>query len=178
MRAAALIALLLAGCTGGPGATLVPATGAPAQVVTAAPTARPTLQPTASPSATPVPNTVYTADDEEIAKLIVAGADEAIPQLKLLRTMDPDARTDLFQPLSVWITSQKAGIEGFTPSSCTSAAVAAFIDGMDQYDKMREKFLAWRDWGAHRDPFPPGAPGQAVATFEAAVVELEAHCPA
>jgi hypothetical protein len=173
MRAAALLALLLAGCAGGPGAT------PPVATVPATPTAgTPTPQPTAPPTATPVPNTVYTPDDEEIAKLIRAGTDEAIPQLKLLNDADPDKLEDLFLPLLVWITSQKEGVETYKPSSCTTAAVALFIEGMDRYDDIREKFLAWRDWGAHGNAFPVGAPGQAVATFEEALVELEAHCPA
>lgn len=175
MRAAALVALLLAGCAGAPGVTPSPATPAAPATPTAGMS---TTQPTAPPTATPVPNTVYTADDEEIAKLIRAGADEAIPQLKLLNDMDPGQLEDRFLPLGVWITSQKAGVEAYTPSSCTTAAVALFIKGMDRYDDMRKRFLAWRDWGAHGHAFAVGAPGQAVATFEEALVELEAHCPA
>jgi hypothetical protein len=125
-----------------------------------------------------VPNTVYTADDEEIAELIRAGADEAIPQLELLRDMDVDELTDLFLPLHDWITSQKAGVEAYAPSSCTTTAVGLFIKGMDRYDDIREKFLAWREWGAVGHAYPIGGPGQAVATFAEALVELEAHCPA
>jgi hypothetical protein len=187
MRAAALVALLLAGCAGGPGATPSPATpAATAAPTTAAVTAAPatptasasTTEVTAPPTATPVTNTVYTADDEEIAKLIKAGAAEAIPQLKLLNDMGPDKLTDLFVPLGVWITSQKAGVQAYTPSSCTTAALALFIEGMDRYDDMRKKFLAWRDWGAHGHAFPAGSPREAHATFGEALVELEAHCPA
>ncbi len=122
--------------------------------------------------------TVYTADDEEIAKLIRAGADEAIPQLKLLNDMDPQKMEDLFLPLLEWITSQRAGVEAYTPSGCTAPALALFNKGMDQYDAIREQFIAWRDWGAQRHAFPVAAPGQAVKTFEEALVELEAHCSA
>jgi hypothetical protein len=174
MRAAALVALLLAGCVAGPGAAPSPAT--PATAAPATPTSDATS--TTQPTATPVPATVYTADDEEIAKLIRAGADEAIPQLKLLNDMDPGKQEDLFLPLLLWITSQKAGVEAYTPSSCTTAAVALFIKGMDGYDNIRKQFLAWRDWGAHGHAFPVAAPGQAVKTFDEALVELEAHCPA
>lgn len=179
MRAAALVALLLAGCTGVPGATPSPATPG-ATAAPAAPTAAGTAtrQPTAPPTATPELATVYTADDEEIAKLIRAGADEAIPQLKGLRAMDPSKLEGLFLPLLVWITGQKAGVAAYTPSSCTAAAAALFIDGLDQYDAIRKQFLAWRDWGASGHAFPVAAPGQAVVTFEEALVELEAHCPA
>ena len=53
-----------------------------------------------------------------------------------------------------------------------------FLEGMEQYDSMRKRFLAWRDWGAHNDPFSAAAPGQAIQTFEDALVELEAHCSA
>lgn len=177
MRAAALLALVLAGCTAGPGATAAPAP--PATAAPATPTAvAPTPEPTLPPSPTPVANTVYTAEDEEIAKLIRAGADEAIPQLKLLRNMDPAERTELFLPLLGWITSQKAGVEAYTSSNCTTAAVELFIEGMDRYDDMRAKFLEWRDWGAHREPFAIGAPSQAVETFEESLAELETNCPA
>ena len=175
MRAAALVALLLAGCTATPGATPSPATPA----ASATPSARTsTPEPTAPPSATVVTSTIYTADDEEIAKLIRAGADEAIPQLKLLNDMDPGKLEDLFLPLHVWLTGQKTGIEAYMPSSCTTAAVALFTKGIDRYDDIRKRFLAWRDWGAHGHSFPVAAPGQAVLTFEEALVELEAHCPA
>lgn len=178
MRAAALVALLLAGCAGAPGVTPSPAPPV-ASAASATPTASmSTMQPTAPPTATPVADTVYTADDEQIATLIRAGADEAISQLKLLNDMDPGQLEDQFLPLGVWITSQTAGVEAYTPSSCTTAAVALFIKGMDQYDAIREQFLAWRDWGAHGHAFPVGAPRQAVETFEEALVELEAHCPA
>jgi len=173
MRAVILAALLLAGCTAGTGVMPVPT--APAA---SAPPATPTAQPTATPSATPVANTVYTADDQAIATLIMAGADEAITQLKLLNDMDPDQLEDQFLPLGTWITSQKAGLAAYTPSNCTTAAVALFIEGIDRYDAIREQFLAWRDWGAHGHAFPVGAPRQTVEIFEEALVELEAHCPA
>ena len=107
MRVAALVALLLAGCTTTPGVPSSSATPA----ATAAPTASPsTPEPTASPSASPVVSTVYTADDEEIAKLIRAGAAEAIPDLKGLNEMDPSKLEGQFLPLGEWLTSQRAGL--------------------------------------------------------------------
>ncbi len=178
MRAAALAVLLLAGCTGGSTATSSPAvpaaTAAPATPTDSAATALPT----ASPATTPTPNTVYTAGDEEVAKLIKEGADEAIPQLLLLNDSDASKQAELFVPLGVWINGQKAGVQAYTPSSCTVAAAALFIEGMDLYDAIRKKFLAWRDWGGAGYAFSPAAPGQAVRTFEEALDELEAHCPA
>ncbi len=180
MRAAALAALLLAGCVGGPGATPPPATPAApsATAALATPTAAPPTTPPTVPPLTPVPATAYSADDEEIAKLIRAGAEEAIPQLKLLNGMDPSKLEGLFLPLDVWITSQRAGVEAYTPTSCTAAALERFNEGLDGYDAIRKQFLAWRDWGAQGHAFPVAAPGQAVLAFEAALVELEAHCPA
>jgi hypothetical protein len=119
----------------------------------------------------------YTAEDLEIARVIRAGADEAIPQLERIRDMDPSKLEDLFLPLGTWITSQMADIEAFTPSSCTAAAVAAFVDGIEYYDDLRKTFLGWRDWGANGRPFAPAAPHQVVVLLEAALAELEAHCP-
>ena len=66
---------------------------------------------------------------------------------------------------------------GLVPTSCTAGAVALFTDGLDQYDDIREKFLAWRDWGANGLAYPAGAPREARETFAAAVAELEANCP-
>ena len=176
MRVAALVVLLLAGCTATPGAPSTSATPA----ATPTPTATASLstpEPTASPSASPVVSMVYTPDDEEIAKLIRAGADEAIPDLKGLNDMDPSKLEGQFLPLGEWLTSQRAGLEAFTASSCTAAAVELFIDGIDKYDAIRKQFLAWRDWGAQGHAFPVAAPGQAVVAFEKAVAELEANCP-
>ena len=178
MKAAALLALLLAGCTANPGVAPSPATPA-ATAASAMPTAEmSTTEPTASPTASTVISTVYTADDEEIAKLIRAGAAEAIADLQVLSDMNPSKLEDQFLPLGEWITSQKAGVEAHTASSCTSAAVDQFIDGIDQYDAIRKKFLAWRDWGGSGHAFPMAAPGQAVVAFEEALVELVAQCPA
>lgn len=178
MRLAALAALLLAGCTAAPGGTLSPATPA-VTTASATPTASmSTPEPTARPSATVVISTVYTADDDEIAKLIRAGAAEAIPDLKLLNGMDPGKLEDQFLPLGDWITGQRAGVAAYTASSCTTAALERFSDGIDQYDAIRKQFLAWRDWGANNNAFPVAAPGQAVVAFEEALIELEAHCPA
>jgi hypothetical protein len=183
MRAAGpialLLALLLAGCTAAPGATSSPAT--PVAQASATPTAEPTATPTAKPTQSAAPSivesTTYTADDEQIATLIRAGADEAIPQLKALNKTDPQALEDLFLPLQDWISGQRAGVGALAPSSCTAPAVKLFLQGIDQYDAIRKKFLAWRDWGAQGHAFPPGAPGEATRTLEAAVAELEATCP-
>jgi hypothetical protein len=178
MRVAALVALLLAGCTASPGATASPAAPV-ASAASATPTPDlSTPEPSGPPSATTVVSTAYTADDDEIAKLIKAGAAEAIPDLKALNDMDPSKLEDQFLPLGEWITSQRAGVAAYTASSCTASAVELFIDGLDQYDAIRKQFLAWRDWGAQGHAFPVAAPGQAVIAFEGALVELDAHCPA
>lgn len=177
MRMAVLVALLLAGCTASPGGA--PSTATPAATASATPMATMSSpEPTAPPSATAVISTVYTADDDEIAKLIRAGAAEAIPDLKALNDMDPSKLEDQFLPLGEWITSQRAGLEAFTATSCTAPAVELFNDGIDQYDAIRKQFLAWRDWGAQGHAFPVAAPGQAVIAFEKSLVELDAHCPA
>lgn len=178
MRVVALLALLLAGCTASPAATASPASPV-ASTSSATPTTdMSTPEPSAAPTPTVVISTVYTADDDEIAKLVKAGAEEAIPDLKALNDMDPSKLEDQFLPLGEWIASQRAGLEAFTASSCTAPAVELFNDGIDQYDAIRKQFLAWRDWGAQGHAFPVAAPGQAVIAFEKAVVELDAHCPA
>lgn len=176
LRAVALAVLLVAGCTGNPGAASATATLVAGAAPTAAPTARPTVPSTPSPS--PVANGAYTAADEAIAELIRTGASEAIPPLQVLNDMDPDKLEDLFVPLGVWITTQKASVETHTPSGCTADAVTMFIEGLDAYDAIREKFLAWRDWGAHGHAFHPEAPRQAAALFDEALVELGANCSA
>jgi hypothetical protein len=176
---ALLAAVMLAGCTAGAGATTLPDTPAPA-TPSAPPSAAPTPTPTpasAPPSASPVLSTVYTADDTAIAELIEAGVEEAVPQLRELRDMDPGAMEGLFLPLGVWITEQRAGLDAYTPTTCTSGALELFTDGLDQYDAIRQKFLEWRDWGASGPAYPAGAPREARETFEAAVAELEATCP-
>jgi hypothetical protein len=173
---ALLAAMLLVGCTAGTGATTAPDTPAPA-TPSLAPTPTPTPTPaSAPPSASPVLSTAYTADDSAIAGLITAGVEEATPQLKGLNEMDPSQMEVLFMPLGVWITEQRTGLEAYTPTSCTAGAVALFNDGLDQYDAIREKFLAWRDWGANGRAYPAGAPREARETFAAAVAELEATC--
>jgi hypothetical protein len=177
MRALLLAALLLAGCTAGPGAT--PSAATPATTGSPAPTASVSIaSPTAAPTASPTANTVFTTDDAEIARLVTAGANEAIPQLKVLNDSDPSRLEALFQPLGVWITRQQAGLEPYTASNCTSGAVERFIEGLFRYDVIRKQFLAWRDWGAVGHAFPPGAPREAAESFEESLVELEAHCTA
>lgn len=177
MGASALAAILFAGCTAAPGAP--PSPDSTAVTVTAAPaTSTPSPSPTPTTAApSPVLSTVYTADDTEIAKLIKAGADEAIPDLKGLNKMDPSKLEGQFLPLGEWITSQREGVAAYTPTTCTAPALERFVDGIDQYDAIRKQFLAWRDWGATGHAFPVAAPGQAVVAFEEAVVELEASCP-
>jgi hypothetical protein len=180
MRAALLLAFLLLGCTQAP--AIAPTSAPPSAAVSttptaATPTATSTLSPSPSASASPVAATSYTADDEAVATLIQAATEDAIPQLKRLNDIDPGQLEAEFLPLGEWIDSQRSGLAAYAPSSCTAAAVTLFMDGLDQYDAIRKKFLAWRDWGAHGHAFPPGAPGQVVATFTEALVELEAHCP-
>ncbi len=176
MRAAALVVLLLAGCTAAPAASPSPAPPA-ATAAPATPTPSPSPTPTAA-AASPVVSTVYTADDTEIAKLIKAGAAEAIPDLKGLNKMDPSKLEGQFLPLGEWITSQQEGVAAYTPTTCTAPALELFLDGIAKYDAIRKQFLAWRDWGATGHAFPVAAPGQAVVAFEKAVAELEASCPA
>jgi hypothetical protein len=173
---AALLALLVAGCSVGAGPTPEPATPAVTSApVTPAP-ATPSAEPSLPPSASPVANTVFTADDAEIASVVKAGAEEAVPQLRALNDADPSKLEDLFLPLGDWITGQRAAVQAFTPSNCTADAVDLFEDGLGQYDAIRKKFLAWRDWGATGHAFPPGAPREAATAFEDAVAELDAHC--
>ena len=167
---------LIAGCTAGSGAptptTFAPsASAAPPSVV--APSSPTPAVPTASVELT----TTYTDDDASIATLILTVSEEAIPQLKGLNRSDPSTLEALFLPLGEWIAAQRTAIGGYAPSTCTEAAVELFHDGLDQYDDIREKFMAWRDWGANGHAFPPGAPNVAVAAFEEARVELDAHCP-
>ena len=180
-RAVLLAAIVVAGCTAGPGATpsaAKPSAATPTTTASTAPSVAPTTaSSTASPSATPPPNAAFTADDKMIAKLISSGAGVAIPQLKALNDSDPSQLEQIFLPLGVWIASQKAGFEPYTPSTCTTAAMELYADGIDRYDAIRKVFLAWRDWGAHGHAFPPGAPDQAIIAFEKALVELKAHCP-
>ncbi len=177
MRVVALAAILLAGCTAGSGAT--PSAATPALPGSPAPTVGASIAtPSSPPTASPTPNTVFTADDAEIARLVTDGANEAIPQLRALNDSDPSKLEDLFLPLGVWITSQQAGLEPYTPSNCTSGAVDRFNEGLFRYDVIRKQFLAWRDWGAVGHAFPPGAPREAAESFEEAVAELEAHCTA
>ena len=183
MRAGALVgivlaALVAAGCVGGPGAATPSPTPTDPPVPATLPPLPPSDPPSPVPSATIEVSTVYTPDDEEIAALIEAGADEAIPQLKALNKMDPQKLEDLFLPFGEWIEAQRAGVAAYTPSTCTADALEAYLVGLNQYDDIREKFLAWRDWGAQGHAFPPAAPGQAVLAFEEAVALLEATCPA
>ena len=174
--ATALVALLVAGCAVGAGPTpeaATPASSTPP--VTPVPTT-PSPEPSAPPSASPVANTVFTPDDEEIAGIVRSAVDEAIPQLKVLNDSDPSKLEDLFVPLGDWITTQRTEVAALTASTCTADAVELFEEGLGQYDTIRKKFLAWRDWGANGNAFPPGAPHEASDTFRAAVDELDAHC--
>jgi hypothetical protein len=160
----------------GAGPTPQPATlAATAAPVTPTP-APPSAEPSVPPSASPVANTTFTADDEAIATIVKTAVDEAIPQLKVLNDTDPDKLEDLFLPLGDWITARRTDVEALTASNCTTDAVELFEDGLAQYDAIRKKFLAWRDWGANGNAFPPGAPREASETFTAAVDELDAHC--
>ena len=184
MRAVALAVILVAGCTASPGPTS--SAVVPGAAVSSAPTATPSAPPSPTPSAPPTPSptvapslsTSFTADDEAIARLIRTAADEAIPDIKVLNVSDPSKLEELFLPLGAWIASQKAGLEPYTASNCTADAVARFMEGLDRYDAIRKKFLAWRDWGAIGNAFPPGAPREAADSFRKALVELDARCKA
>jgi hypothetical protein len=183
MRVVALAAILLAGCTAGPGATPTAATAAPSGSPATSATmsiAPATPSPTAAPSSTapPSPSTEFTPDDEAIARLVRTGAAEAIPQLKSLNSSDPSKLEDLFLPLGVWIEGQRTSMAAYVASTCTSEAVAQFLEGLQRYDAIRKRFLAWRDWGALGNAFPPGAPREAADSFRHAIAELEARCPA
>jgi hypothetical protein len=138
--------------------------------------AAPSVEPSAPPSPSAANNTVFTPDDAEIATLITSAADEAVPQLAGLNDSSPGKLEGLFLPLGEWISAQRTAVEALTPSNCTEAAVDLFEDGLSQYDGIRKKFLAWRDWGANGNAFPPGAPREASDSFKAAVDELSAHC--
>ena len=179
-------ACLVAACTAGRGSS--PAAAIPATVADATTSAAPSFPvQTPSPratriarpavSASPASSTQYTADDEGIATLIKAGAALAIPQLRVLNKTDPSKQVAFFEPVGAWIAGEKAGLAALTPSSCTTPAVALYSDALKQYDMMRKKFLAWKDWGAHGHAFSPGAPLAAVRTLQDALAELGAHCP-
>ena len=173
MKRLVLVACLVAGCTASPSASL-PATP-PAR-----PTAPATLSPAPTPStasAPPVVRTTFTKDDEALAVLIRDGAATAIPQLKLLMDLAPQKQVPLFEPLGVWIGKQRASIKALTPSTCTEEAVAIYLDAISQFDHMRKKFLAWKDWGAHGNAYAPGAPRVAIETIQDALAELDATCP-
>lgn len=164
------------GCT--PSVATVPS---PAASVATDPTASPAASPPAtpappSPTATP-PATTYTPEDERIAALIRAGVDTAVAQLRVLNDMDPSRLEGLFLPLDAWIADRVSEAEAATPSGCTDAAVALYLDGLDAFDDIRQTFMEWRDWGAQGHPFPRGAPREAAGILEAAVAELTARCP-
>ena len=171
-----LAVVLLTGCTTGPGVSPPPPS---ADAVTASPAqkmASSTMRPPAAPTSSPVTGGIYSANDKEIAELVTAAAGEAIPRLKGLNAKDPSQLEDLFVPLGTWIADQRTGVEAYTPSDCTAVAVARFVEGMDAYDDIRKRFLAWRDWGAHGNAFHPEAPRQAAALLDEALVELDARC--
>jgi hypothetical protein len=177
MRAVVLATVVLAGCAAAPNA--LPSPAPPHATATpAAPSAETSRAPAAAATATPPADAERTRDDDALDALIRAGADEAIPQLRRLNRMDPSKLWELFVPLGAWIDSQRTSVEALEPSSCTAAAVDLFLDGMDGYDDIRAKFLAWRDWGAHGNAFPPGAPNQAIGMIEDALAELDARCNA
>lgn len=174
--AAALLALLVGGCSVGAGPTAEPVTPVVSSPSVSPVPATPSTEPSAPPSASSVANTTFTADDEKIAQIVKAAVDEAIPQLKVLNETDPSKLEDLFLPLGEWITTQRSDVAALQASSCTTDAVELFEEGLAQYDAIRKKFLAWRDWGANGNAFPLGAPREASDTLQAAVDELDAHC--
>ena len=176
-RGLASLALILAGCGGALGGTPSPAPSHASAIPSTA-LAAPSAEPSVGTSASVAPAASYTPDDEQIAVLIETGTAEAIPQLKKLNKSDPSALVELFDPLGAWIASQEAQVAALAPSGCTESAVALYVDGIDAFDSIRQQFLAWKDWGAHGNAFPPGAPNQAVAMLEDAVDALGAACDA
>jgi hypothetical protein len=110
------------------------------------------------------------------APSVRAGVAEALPQLKQLNDLDASEELPLFEPLGAWIAKQRTAVDAYTPSSCTADAVALFHDGIDQYDEIRERFLAWRDWGAHGHAYSLAAPRKIATTLQKAMGELEARC--
>lgn len=175
---ASLAWLVVAGCTAVPGTTApTPTPGASAAFAT---TAKPTTaDPTSEPSATlsPAPAISNAADDAAIADAIRAAVAEAIPELERLNKMDPSSQVKLFEPLGAWIGRQQQAVAASTANGCTAEAVELFLDGLDAYDDIRERFLAWKDWGAHGHAYPPGAPREIATTLKQATAALEASCP-
>ena len=176
MRAAkaALIAMFVAACGGGAGASLVPTP--PPATPTAAP-ATPTLEPTEAASPTAAPATAYTTDDVQIAELVRTISAEATAELLALGDMSLDAQLPALMPVPAWVNERKAEVDALTPSTCTQEAVLLFHRGIDRYSDVAEKFLAWREWGVIGDPYPANMPLQAVAFLEDALESLGAHCP-
>ena len=177
-----IAACLVAACSAGRGsspAAALPAGGSPTQTAAVqGPTARPTHPSASHPaSASPASSSRYTADDERVATLIETGVAAAVPQLRVLNKTDPSKQVAFFEPVGTWIAAEKAALAALTPSTCTAPAVELFTDALKQYDTMREKFLAWKDWGAHGHAYSPGAPMAAVRTLQDALAELDAHCP-
>ena len=175
-------AFLVAACSAGRGSSPAAAMPTTASVVPTTTGTMPTAgasRPPARPAATASPpsSARYTADDERIATLIESGVAVAVPQLRVLNKTDPSKQVAFFEPVGTWIAGEKAGLAALTPSTCTAPAVALFTDALKQYDTMRKKFLAWKDWGAHGHAFSPGAPMAAVRTLQDALAELDAHCP-
>jgi hypothetical protein len=182
MKMLAVAALLVAGCTAGPGTSsaTIGVGGAAARATTATPSPTPAPSPeqaNSGSSLTPVITTTRTPEDEQLAKLIRAGAADAIPQLQVLNDMDPSKQVHLFEPLGIWIDEQRTGLAALTSSTCTSDAVEIYLDALTQYDRIRKKFLAWKDWGAHGFAYSPAAPRFTVATIEEALAQLDATCP-
>jgi hypothetical protein len=192
MKTLTLIGLLVVGCTAGPAAVppiaapsiAAPSVAAPAVDVaspappTGTPSASLSVEPRSSASA-PEPATTEvapTAGDEEVAALIKAGVETAVPQLRSLNDLDPSKLQDLFVPLGAWITDQISAVEAYDAGTCSGEAVTLYVDGLDAYDDIRQTFLAWKDWGAHGRPFPAGSPREIAATLEKALAELEVDC--
>jgi hypothetical protein len=175
MKTLTLIGLLVVGCTAGPAA--VPPIAAPS--IAAPSVAAPAVVSPAPAASTPelrATEVAPTAGDEEVAALIKAGVETAVPQLRSLNDLDPSKLQDLFVPLGAWITDQISAVEAYDAGTCSGEAVTLYVDGLDAYDDIRQTFLAWKDWGAHGRPFPAGSPREIAATLEKALAELEVDC--
>lgn len=173
-----LAGFVVVGCSAVPGTTAPTTTGGASAAVVATTKATPT-SPTSTPRATPspAPATPNTADDAAIADAIRAGVAEAIPELERLNKMDPSSQVKLFEPLGAWIDRQQQAVAASSAGGCAAEAVELFLDGLDAYDDIRERFLAWKDWGAHGRAYPPGAPREIATTLKQATAALEASCP-
>ena len=168
-------ALLLAACSGGPGAPTGPIETSAGATPTAVPaTASPAPTPSALASEAAA---AFTTDDVAIAKIIKDSADTAIAPLGKVASMSLDKQLALFQPAIPWIKAQVGQVQKLSPSACTEEAVGLFKEGMRRYQNLAQDFLDWREWGAAGLPYTLSVPKRVAKLLSDAVVALEAHCP-